>query len=280
MNEPMVYYEVIDDNGANDNSKDTVSTEPSYPPPEIVTAKVVNRHHEEALNNPTVFMCELTPPEIRQSFIRKVYTTLWLQLAFTASCIGFTKGEHAVSEFLVSPGGIMMYYVSAILGFVLLCAFLCCTETMKQKPNDKIFLTLFTASLTYTLCFVSVFYKTQVVLLGGLSTLGMFSGLSLYAVQTKVDYTDCGNTLCILLLALILLGFMVPFVHAPVVQICYSVGGATLFSFYIVYDTQLIMGDSNRKIKFKEDDYVLAAVSLYLDLVNLFLYMLDILNGR
>jgi FtsH-binding integral membrane protein len=272
MNEQMVYYEPIEDN--------TKTTEPQGAPPEIVTAQVVNRHHEEALNNPTVIMCEMTPPEIRQSFIRKVYSTLWLQLAFTSLCIGLTKGEHVVSHFLVSPGGVLLTYIAMVITFVSLCAFLCCTDTLKQHPNDKIFLCVFTGSITYTLCFVSVFYKTQVVLLGGLSTLGMFSGLSLYAIQTKVDYTDCGNTLCILLFALILLGFMVPFVHAPIAHICYSVGGATLFSFYIVYDTQLIMGDPNRKIKFKEDDYVLAAVSLYLDLVNLFLYMLDILNGR
>jgi FtsH-binding integral membrane protein len=272
MNEQMVYYEPIEDN--------TKTTEPQGAPPEIINAKVVNLSHEEALNNPTVIMCELTPPEIRQSFIRKVYSTLWLQLAFTSLCIGLTKGEHAVSHFLVSPGGVLLTYVAMVMGFVLLCAFLCCTETMKKKPNDKIFLCAFTGSMTYTLCFVSVFYKTQIILLGGLSTLGIFSGLSLYAIQTKVDYTTCGNTLCILLLGLILLGFMVPFVSAPLVQIGYSVGGAVIFSFYIIYDTQMIIGDSNRKIKFNEDDYVLAAVSLYLDLVNLFLYMLDILNGR
>ena len=53
-----------------------------------------------------------------------------------------------------------------------------------------------------------------------------------------------------------------------------------LFSFYIVYDTQLIVGGKHRKIMFHIDDYVLAAVSLYLDVINLFLMILRLLNGE
>ena len=47
-----------------------------------------------------------------------------------------------------------------------------------------------------------------------------------------------------------------------------------------VYDTQLIVGGSHRKIQFSEDDYVLASIILYLDVINLFLFILDLLPGR
>jgi len=50
------------------------------------------------------------------------------------------------------------------------------------------------------------------------------------------------------------------------------VGGALLFSGYILYDTSVIMHHMG------PDDYVMAAISLYLDIINLFLYLLEILR--
>ena len=74
-------------------------------------------------------------------------------------------------------------------------------------------------------------------------------------------------------------GFNISFTHYQVSSIVYSSLGSSFFSFYIVYDTQLIVGGEHRKIMFHTDDYVLAAVSLYLDVINLFLMLLDLLNG-
>ena len=53
----------------------------------------------------------------------------------------------------------------------------------------------------------------------------------------------------------------------------FSVGGALLFSGYILYDTSVILH------KLGPDDYIVAAINLYLDIVNLFLYLLQILRG-
>ena len=118
------------------------------------------------------------------------------------------------------------------------------------------------------------------LLISGLSTTGIFSGLTLYAVQTKVDYTIYGNIGIILLFGLLFFGFLISFLQIQMMQTIYSVGGASLFSFYIVYDTQLITGGSERKIQYTIDDFAIASVNLYLDIVNLFLFMLDILGGR
>lgn len=60
----------------------------------------------------------------------------------------------------------------------------------------------------------------------------------------------------------------------------YSVIGAFIFSIFIVVDTQLMIGGKHKIYKFTEDDYVFAALNLYLDVVNLFLYMLNILSNN
>ena len=55
-------------------------------------------------------------------------------------------------------------------------------------------------------------------------------------------------------------------------RMVYSLVGALLFCGYILYDTSLIVHH------FGPDDYVVAAVTLYLDIVNLFLMLLDMLR--
>lgn len=54
-----------------------------------------------------------------------------------------------------------------------------------------------------------------------------------------------------------------------------------LFTFYIIYDTQLMLGEfKGHKVQFGVDDYVFAALNLYLDILNLFLYLLQLFGSR
>ena len=73
---------------------------------------------------------------------------------------------------------------------------------------------------------------------------------------------------------------MMSFIQIALLNIIYSVGGAVLFSFYIIYDTQLLIGGNNRRIQYTTDDFALASINLYLDVVNLFLFLLDLIGGN
>ena len=68
-----------------------------------------------------------------------------------------------------------------------------------------------------------------------------------------------------------MMGFLMSFVNVSLIDTIYSVFGAMLFSFYIIYDTQMIMGGRHKKFSFTVDDFVVASISLYLDIINLFL---------
>mgnify|MGYP002365473340 CR=1 FL=1 len=61
-----------------------------------------------------------------------------------------------------------------------------------------------------------------------------------------------------------------------VAQLVYACLGALLFSIYIIYDTQLILGKG--KYSYSLDDAYLAAIELYLDIINLFLNLLQIVG--
>lgn len=53
-------------------------------------------------------------------------------------------------------------------------------------------------------------------------------------------------------------------------------GGAVLFSIYLIFDLQLIMG--NGELAIEPDEYVLATLNIYLDVINLFLYILQLVS--
>ena len=53
--------------------------------------------------------------------------------------------------------------------------------------------------------------------------------------------------------------------------------GALIFSLYIVYDTQLMMGGKH-KYALSPEEYIFAALNIYLDVINLFMYILMIVG--
>jgi FtsH-binding integral membrane protein len=80
---------------------------------------------------------------------------------------------------------------------------------------------------------------------------------------------------------MIISGFILIFFPSYLGTIIYSGIGALLFSAYLIFDTQMIIGGKrDRYMEFSVDDYVPAAISLYIDIVQLFIYMLQIFGDR
>merc|ERR1719502_2299783 len=100
-------------------------------------------------------------------------------------------------------------------------------------------------------------------------------------MTTKDDFTGMGGYLMVVLMGLILTGFLCMFFpYSPIAQKLMAGVGAILFAFYIVYDTQLICGGKHQKHQFGVDDYVFAALNIYLDIINLFLYLMELFGER
>lgn len=76
--------------------------------------------------------------------------------------------------------------------------------------------------------------------------------------------------ICILLLASIVQIFF-PFSEG--FQLALAIGGVIIFSGYIIFDTYLIFN------RYSPEDYIMASVSLYMDIINLFIRILQILSA-
>jgi FtsH-binding integral membrane protein len=145
----------------------------------------------------------------------------------------------------------------------------------KSYPMNLFFLAGFTGLEAYSVAVIVSFFDTKIVLQAVLLTAGIFVGLTLFACQTKYDFTSWMPYLFGGLWALILFGFVAAFFpDTNTTELIYGGLAALIFSGYILVDTQLIMRH------YHVEEEIAAAISLYLDVINLFLAILRILNSQ
>lgn len=105
----------------------------------------------------------------------------------------------------------------------------------------------------------------------GLSAL-LVAGLGAYVWISGKDFGGLGRFLFFGLIALLVVGLLALFVNiGGTGQLIYAVAGAALFVGFTLYDF------SNIKHRFGPEDFVIATVQLYLDFINLFWFLLQIL---
>ena len=98
------------------------------------------------------------------------------------------------------------------------------------------------------------------------------AGLGTYVWVSGKDFGGIGKFLIFALLALIVVGLVRFFVSfSPILTLAYAIGGALIFGGFTLYDF------SNIKFRYGPNDYVLATVALYLDFINLFWFLVQIL---
>ena len=85
-----------------------------------------------------------------------------------------------------------------------------------------------------------------------------------------------GGTLFMLFAILICASLLSIFFRSKILEIAISGFTIFVFGFYLIYDTQLIVGDKDRGLSV--DDYIIGALSLYIDIIRIFLEILKILN--
>eukprot|EP00826_Nyctotherus_ovalis_P023820 TRINITY_DN1832_c0_g1_i1.p1 TRINITY_DN1832_c0_g1~~TRINITY_DN1832_c0_g1_i1.p1 ORF type:complete len:236 (+),score=61.62 TRINITY_DN1832_c0_g1_i1:67-774(+) len=211
----------------------------------------------------------------REGFVQKVYGILSLQLVITLLFCLFACTKTGTAFFQLHTG-LAMFMM--LLTIVCLIPLACCGNISRRVPLNYVLLLLFTTGEGYTVGFICAFYESTSVLIVIGITAAIVVGLTCYAVYSKADYTLMGGAMVALLLGLIVFGFVTAIFDVPFLRTLYCAMGAILFSFYIVIDTQLILGKGSAR--YSMDDYIMAAMNIYLDIINVFLYLLELFGNR
>lgn len=209
---------------------------------------------------------------MRWAFIRKVYSILSMQLILTAAVAGVVAFYHPVALFLVRTPGLVI--AMAILPFILLCPLY---YYHQKHPINILLLALFTASISLTIGMACAFTKGKVIWESALLTTVVVVCLTLYtfwAARRGHDFSFLGPILFTSLIILIL--FIIIQVFFPLGKLSYMIYGgiaSLIFSGFIVYDTDNLIK------RYTYDQYIWASVSLYLDIINLFLSLLTLFRA-
>lgn len=215
--------------------------------------------------------------EIRHAFVRKVLGILALQILFTfgiASVFGFVP---VLRNFLLN--NYWLAIVGAVGGLVLQLVLVCVPNLARKVPTNFILMTLITFCYAILISCAAAASSRDSFLIAIGSTFVVVVGLMLFACQTKYDFTGCGTYLFVAMMCLLIFGFLCIFFSSRILHLVYSSIATVLFCMILVYDTQLVVGGKHRRYQYSVDDYIFAALTLYMDIIIIFMNILAIADN-
>ncbi|XP_038058096.1 protein lifeguard 1-like isoform X2 [Patiria miniata] len=219
---------------------------------------------------------EFADKDIRHGFIRKVYGILTAQLVVTIGIIIPFVYVDSVKDY--TRVNSWPFWTAFVMTLVLIIALSCFSNLRRSFPINFIALFLFTIFEGVLLGLVCSSYDTNTVLIAAGITGVLVLALTIFAFQTRIDFTMMSGLLFVALIGLLLFGIFAAIFHSRVLDIVYASIGAIIFGLYIVFDTQLILGGKH-KYSISQEEYIFAALNLYVDIVQMFMMML-MLVGR
>ena len=169
--------------------------------------------------------------------------------------------------------------VASVLALVISCVLSCVPSVARSVPTNYILLFTFTILEAYAVAFTCATVKdSMVVLAAAMMTAAVVIGLTLYAVFTPTDFTKCGGAMTVIGCAFMVFSLF-SFLFGPTMRLIYCVLGVIVFGMYLIFDTQYIVGGERRQYSISKEDYIMGAMILYIDIINMFLFILELLKG-
>jgi FtsH-binding integral membrane protein len=219
-------------------------------------------------------------PTVEADFMQKVY--LWMTFALTLT--GFVAYRTTQSEFLLE------LIFSSSFGFIglilaeLALVFWISSGIQRMSSNMAIGLFLLYSVLNgMTLSVLLIAYTGASVASTFFITAGMFGAMSVYGYTTKQDLSSWGYLLFMALIGLILASVVNIYLQSSGLYWLINYIGVLVFVGLTAYDTQKIKQIAAQVIVESEEGRkvaILGALTLYLDFINMFIFMLRILGNR
>ena len=210
---------------------------------------------------------------LRMQFISKVYSILTFQLLLTV-IVGSVFIEVSPVRELVVANASTFVLVTIIPTFLTILAL---TFYKDEYPTNYILLVTFTLLEALSIGTVCAVYQQSgagaLVLQAAFITLCVFLCLTVFSFQTRIDFTPYTGLLLMMLVALLVTG-LIASLFGFQIHTLYATLGAVIFCAFIVVDTQMIMN------RLGYGDYIIASIELYLDILNLFLFVLQLLTNN
>jgi len=209
-----------------------------------------------------------------------VYGWMSCALILTAGVAYYVAATPAVSMFIYHNTFILIFLFLAQIGLVIALTALLTRITFVIA---LILFLLYAGLLGLTLSSIFYIYTAASIVSTFITAAGMFGIISVYGYVTKSDLTSIGNMSIMMLLGLIIGAVVNIFLRNPMVDLVLSGIGVVVFVLLTAYDTQKIKRLSQQLLADQETMAkvsILGALTLYLDFINLFLFLLRFMGRR
>ena len=209
------------------------------------------------------------------NFMQRVYQWMAMGLALTGLAAFITIGNASLLRFLLQ-GGMWILFIAELALVIWLSASI---QKISAQAATIGFLaysllngiTLSSIFLVYTAASISsTFFITAMT----------FGGVSLYGWVTKQDLTSVGSFCGMALWGVIIASIANMFFHAPAFSWIVSYCGVAVFIGLTAYDTQRLKAIHQNMPGAPEQMAIFGALMLYLDFINMFLFLLRIFGRR
>lgn len=210
----------------------------------------------------------------------RVYAWMCLALSITAVTAYYVSISPVILSALVRTPVLPWILIIAQVGLVIILS------TMIARMSFVMALALFllySVMVGLSLSVIFMVFTQASIFSTFLVASGMFGAMALYGYYTKADLTSMGSYLFMALIGLIIAGFVNIFLKSDAFQTVISGIGVLVFTLLTAYDVQRIkyileqsLGDRETMAKAT----LMGALALYLDFINLFLYLLQFMGRR
>ena len=213
-------------------------------------------------------------------FMYRVYGWMAVALAATAATAYYVSTQPQIyMAILTKPFyliGLIVFQLALVIGIN-------CFINRLSYPMALLLFMIYAVSLGVTLSAIFITYSMGSIVTTFAVTSGTFAAMAVYGYVTGADLTSMGN-ICMMILWGIILALLVNmYFQNPFVEIVLSAVGVIVFALLTAYDAQKLKMIAQELVHDKEMSdkaSVLGALTLYLDFVNLFLFLLRFMGRR
>lgn len=221
-----------------------------------------------------------TPRVDTRPLLRNVYALMTLGLLMTAVVAYLTATIPALRGLLSYP---LVVFGMFIVQLILVGSLVVAVRKLSAGAATTIFF-VYAAANGFTLSLIVLMYDLGTLTLAFVSTSALFGAMSIVGLTTRMDLTKWGTYLFMGLIGLLIAMLLNIFFRSSTFDLVISIIGVLLFTALTAYDTQKIVRmASDPKIQSGESGLmrklsVLGALTLYLDFLNLFLFILRLMR--
>ncbi|WP_456389787.1 Bax inhibitor-1/YccA family protein [Profundibacter sp.] len=216
-----------------------------------------------------------------RAHMNKVYGTMSVGLLLTGLVAWAVGNNEAMLQTLFTG---YVRYIVMFLPLIMVFAFGAMINRISAAAA-QLFFYAFAAAMGLSIAWIFAVFTGYSITQTFLVTSASFAGLSLWGYTTKKDISGWGSFLIMGVIGLIIASIVNIFLGSGIVQLAISALGVLIFAGLTAYDTQKIKNTYLAHAQHGDSEWlaksaIMGALNLYLDFVNLFMFMLQFMGAR